>query len=485
MAGAWDGRRVALRELHRFPNPPLPLGGRLRWDVGALWRGVADGLAAAGRDAAGAVRSVGVDTWGLDFALLSRSGELLGLPHHYRDGRTAGVLAQALARVPRAEIFAATGVQFMELNTLCQCLALWRDSPELFAAADRLVLMADLLHWALSGVAATEFTNATTTQMLDPRRRAWAVGLLDRLGLPTHPLKELVPPGTVLGPLRPDVRAATGLGPEVRVVAPASHDTASAVAAVPTDRTGRGGWAYVSSGTWSLVGVECAAPQLSPAALAANLTNEGGVAGTWRVLKNVTGLWLVQQCRRSFAARGGPAEYPALAALAAAAPPLRAFIEPDDARFIHPPDMPAAIRGFCRETGQPEPDTEGALVRCCLESLALKYAAVLAQLEAVTGTAIDLVHVVGGGAQNALLNQLAADACGRPVLAGPTEATALGNVLVQLWADGELGSLAELRAAVRAAAAPETFPPRPDPAGAWAAARARFARLAAGGGGAG
>jgi rhamnulokinase len=480
MAGAWDGRRVALREAHRFPNPPLALGGRLRWDVGALWQGVQAGLAAAARDAAGAVRSVGVDTWGVDFALLSRSGELLGLPHHYRDGRTAGVMAQAFARVPRAEIFAATGVQFMELNTLYQCLALQRDSPELLAAADRLLLMPDLLHWALGGVAAVEFTNATTTQMLDPHRRAWAAELLARLGLPLHPLREVVPPGTVLGPLRPEVRAAAGLGPGVRVTAPATHDTASAVAAVPTDRTGGAGWAYISSGTWSLVGVECAAPRLSPAALAANVTNEGGVGGTWRVLKNVLGLWLVQQCRRSFAARGGPDDYAALVGLAAAAPPRRALVEPDDPRFLNPADMPAALRAFCRDTGQPGPDTEGALVRCCLESLALKYAAVLAQLEAVTGMVIEVVHILGGGARNALLNQLTADAGGRPVLAGPAEATALGNVLVQAWADGELGSLAELRAVVRASAAPELFLPRPDPAGAWAEARARFARLASG-----
>jgi rhamnulokinase len=380
-------------------------------------------------------------------------------------------------KVPRPEIFAATGIQFMEINTLYQWMALSKNSPEVIAAADRFLMIPDFLNWCLCGSKSVEFTNATTTQFFDPLKNRWSTGLLEKLGLPTRPLREIVQPGALLGGLRESVRQAAGLPGGVQAIAPATHDTGSAVVAVPTDLTGKSGWAYISSGTWSLVGIESAAPFLGEKALELNLTNEGGVDGTWRVLKNVMGLWLVQQCRRVFEARGRQSDYAALAALADQAPPLRAIVDPDDPRFLNPVDMPAELQGFCRETGQRTPESEGALIRCALESLALKYAVVIGQIEEVSGRPIEVIHIVGGGSRNHLLNQLTADACQRPVLAGPAEATVLGNLLIQAKASGEIGSLAEVREAVRASSEVLRFDPRRDKNGMWAAARERFAGI--------
>lgn len=476
MAGRWDGAFLTLEELHRFPNGPVAIGDTLRWDAPRLWHEIQHGLGLAAHRYGTRIASVGVDTWGLDYALLSKSGELLGLPFCYRDPRTRGRLAGALEQVPRAEIFATTGAQFLEINTLYQWQAHFAASPEVFRAAETFLMMPDWLNWCLCGSRVAEFTNATTTQFHDPTRRSWSVGLLEQLGLPTHCLPELVPPGTRLGGLRESVASLTGLR-RIPVIAPATHDTASAVAAVPTAHTGRTNWAYISSGTWSLVGIESATPLLSARALELNVTNEGGVDGTWRVLKNVMGLWLVQRCRHAFAQRGGTDDYARLTALAEAAPPLRSFINPDDPRFLNPADMPAEIQAYCRETNQPVPADEGALIRCVLESLALKYAQVLEQLEGLAGEQIRVVHVVGGGSRNALLNQLTADACRRPVLAGPIEATVIGNVLVQAKALGELGSLGQLREAALRSSHLETFEPRPDGSGDGAEAKVRFARL--------
>jgi rhamnulokinase len=456
-AGEFDGRRVRLEELHRFPNGPVEVAGTLRWDVERLWDGIRSGLWAGAGRFGGMVASVGVSTWGVDYALLSKSGALVERPFHYRDRRTAGVMERAALTVPRAEIFAATGVQFLPFNTLYQLLA----APEALARADRLLLMPDYFHRRLCGSTAVEFTNATTTQFFDPTARTWAFDLLRRFGLPPHALGEVVQPGTALGTLLPDVRRETGLG-AIPVVAPATHDTASAVAAVPTAHTGRANWAYISSGTWSLVGVELSEANLSPLALARNLTNEGGIDGTYRLLKNVMGLWLVQRCRAAFQQRGLDHDYDALMNLAEAAEPVRSLIDPDDARFLNPPDMPVEIAAFCRESGQPVPDTPGRFVRCCLDSLALKYRTAVGWLEEVTGTRIEVIHVVGGGSRNRLLNQLTANASGRPVLAGPAEATALGNVLIQARTAGELGGLADLRRVVAASFEVARFDPQSD-----------------------
>ena len=479
MAGRLDGGRVELEEVHRFPNGPVNLpAGRgetsLRWDLPMLWTQIVAGLTKAAPRFSGAVRSVGVDTWGVDHVLLSESGELLGLPWHYRDARTAGGFEEAFAAVPRAEVFAGTGVQFLPFNTLYQLRATRRDHPELLAAAAKLLMIPDWLHRGLCGAEACEFTDATTTQLLDPRTRDWNRDLIGRLDLRPDIFADVVEPGTDLGPLLPGVAAATGLSGGVRVVAPATHDTASAVAAVPTERTGRIDWAYISSGTWSLVGVETAEPVLSDAALAANVTNEGGVDGTNRLLKNVMGLWLVQGVRKSFA-RDEALSYDELTARAEASPGLVSLIDPDDPRFLAPADMAAEVVAFCRERNQPEPGDTGAIVRCCLDSLALRYAAVLETLAGLTGTRPTVLHVVGGGCRNRLLNRLTANACGVPVLAGPVEATALGNVLVQARTAGAVGSLAEIREIVRASERVARF----DPTGGdeWADAAGRLREL--------
>lgn len=476
MAGLWDGNHIRLEELHRFPNGPVEIAGTLRWDVLRLWSEIQNGLALAARKYGKSVKSVGVDTWGVDHILLSKSNELIYQPFHYRDSRTNGVMANAFRRVPREKIFAATGLQFMEINTLYQLLALQKDHPEILAAADCLLMMPDFFHWCLSGARVAEFTDATTTQFFHPTKRAWSYDLLKRFGLPTKLLPKVVQSGTRLDHLRKSVSQRTGL-PEISVIAPASHDTGSAVAAVPTNKTEQGTWAYLSSGTWSLMGLEVREAQLSKEVLDFNLTNEGGVDGTYRLLKNITGLWLVQQCKRAFEAKGKKVEYAHLVRLAKSAPPLRSFIDPDDSRFSNPADMPGAIRAFCKETRQPVPDSEGALVRCALESLALKYQQVLACLEQVSCKQVEVIHIVGGGSRNALLNQFTTDACNRPVLAGPVEATVMGNLLMQARACSEIGSLAELRSVVRNSCEIEAFTPRPSQVSAWQEARARFGQL--------
>ncbi|MEX0717858.1 MAG: rhamnulokinase family protein [Planctomycetaceae bacterium] len=482
IAGLFDGRAMRLEEVHRFPNGPVRLAGTLRWDALRLWGEIRTGLAKAVAVYGNRIASVGVDSWGVDGVLFSKHFEMLGQPWHYRDDRTRGLIDAACNRVPRREIFAATGVQFLEINTLYQLLALKRDAPELLDAAERFLMMPDFFHWCLSGSQAGEFTNATTTQCLDPRSRDWAGDLLRRFELPAKIFPQLVQPGTKLGRIREEVAREAGL-PRIEVIAPATHDTASAVAAVPVDSTSSGSatgtpdWAYVSSGTWSLIGVEIARPVLTDRALEFNLTNEGGVDDTFRLLKNVMGLWLVQQCKRSFERNGNDFDYAELARLAERAAPFHSLIDPDDGRFLNPDDMPRAIASFCEETGQPSPANPGEFVRCALESLALKYRVVLGRIEELTDVPVRTIHVVGGGARNALLNRFTASACGRPVVAGPVEATALGNVLVQSRAAGEIGSLSELRAVVRASCVLDRYEPENETA--WRDAGGRFAALLA------
>ena len=475
IAGHFDGQRIELEELHRFNNGPVKVAGSLRWNLIGLWSEIQQGLGIAQSRFGDAVVSIGVDTWGVDYCLLDEQGELLGLPFNYRDPRTQGVLEQTLARVPRSEIFSETGLQFMEINTLYQLVAARQQNPRLLDLAARVLLIPDYFHWLLSGSQVVEFTNATTTQCLHPTRRDWAVDLLQKLDLNPAMFPEVVPPGTELGALRADVRDSTGLG-RIPVIAPATHDTGSAVAAVPTESTGSPDWAYISSGTWSLMGVEIADANLSPRALQLNVTNEGGVDGTYRLLKNIMGLWLVQECRRGFERSGKPFDYDQLTQIARDARPFVACINPDDQRFLSPGDMPATIRSWCRDHNVTEPSTEGELVRTCLESLALKYRLVLEQLEELTGTRVQAIHIVGGGSRNALLNQFAADACQRPVIAGPVEATAMGNLLVQARSHGDVGSLAEIRDCVRASDRIERF--EPTNAAQWDQAFGRFQELA-------
>jgi rhamnulokinase len=473
MGGLWDGKRMRLEEIHRFPNGPVAVADTLRWDVLRLWSEIQFGLAKAVRTYGKSVKSVGVDSWGVDFVLLSKRNELLGQPYNYRDARTRGMMRHAFSRMPKSEIFAATGSQFLEINSLYQLLAMRKRNPEVLAAADCLLMIPDFFHWCLSGARMAEFTDATTTQFYHPIRRAWSLDLLRKLDLPTRLLPKVVLPGTNIGSIRASVASGLGCDP-FAVVAPASHDTASAVAAVPTAKSAEGAWAYISSGTWSLMGLELSKAQLSQRVLEHSLTNEGGVDGTYRLLKNITGLWLVQQCKRAFEAGGRKIDYPQLARLAKAAPGLRSFVDPDDARFVNPPHMPEAIQDYCRETGQAIPKSEGALVRCTLESLAQKYRTVLECLEEVGGKRVEVIHIVGGGSRNDLLNQFTADACNRPVLAGPVEATAMGNVLLQARADSEIGTLEELRSVVRDSCEVKSFEPNPSQVRAWEGAMGDF-----------
>jgi rhamnulokinase len=458
MAGIWDGKTLQLEEVHRFPNGPVYLADSLRWDIMRLWGEIQNGLALAGKKYGKSIVSVGADTWGVDFVLLNRHGEMMGQPYHYRDARTNGMMERAFKKVPRSEIFAQTGLQFMQLNTLFQLLAIKQRTPELFDIADDLLFMPDFIHWALCGSLAAEFTIASTSQCLNPINRNWAVPLLKKFGLPTSIFPKVIPPGTNLGAVRPVLAERLGLG-KVSVVAPPSHDTASAVAGVPTANTGKPNWAYLSSGTWSLMGVEVGKACLTPRAEELNMTNEGGLDGTYRLLKNIMGLWLVQQCKRSFDAKGKKYEYAELAQMAAKAPALRSILNLDDPRFLNPPDMPKAIQDFCRETKQPVPKTEGELVRCAYESLALKYRQVIGWLEELTGTPIEVIHIVGGGSKSDLLNQFTADACQRPVVTGPVEATAMGNLMTQVRASGELSSLAEMREVIRKSSQVRVFKP--------------------------
>jgi len=476
VAGLWNGKTIRLEEIHRFPNGPVCLGDSLRWDVVRLWAEIENGLTLAARKCGKSIVSVGADTWGVDYVLLDRHDEMLGQPYAYRDARTNGMMEKAFRKVPRAEIFAQTGLQFMQFNSLFQLLAHKQATPGLLEATDCLLFMPDFVHWALCGSRVAEFTIASTSQCLHPLTRNWATGLLKKFGLPTHVFPKIVPPGTRLGALRPGVADRTGLR-KVNVVAPPAHDTAAAVAGVPTANTGKANWAYLSSGTWSLMGVEVKKASLSARTQELNLTNEGGLDGTYRLLKNIMGLWLVQQCKRAFDARGRKYEYGQLAQMAAKAPALRSIVNPDDSRFLNPPDMPKAIQDFCRETKQPVPKTEGELVRCAYESLALKYREVLGWLEELTGNPIEVIHIVGGGSKSGILNQFAADACQRPVVTGPVEATAMGNLLVQVRASGELSTLADMREVIRKSSDVATC--RPGKAAAWEDASARFAKLRA------
>jgi rhamnulokinase len=470
MLGQWDGARFELHELHRFVNQPVHVLGTMHWDALGLWSEIKTGMARYAAQFDAPLAGIGVDTWGVDFALLDRAGRLLGNPVCYRDPRTDGMVDRVFAAVPRREVFAQTGIQVMPINTLYQLMSMAGD-PWL-AEADSMLLMPDLFHYWLTGVKAIEYTNASTTQMLDCRERRWASELLGQLNLPTHFLPPIVAPGTILGNMLPDVLGETGLRGPVPVIAPGSHDTASAVAAVPGLDAGS---AYISSGTWSLVGVEIAEPIIGDAALELNITNEGGVAGTIRLLKNVGGLWLVQESQRQWQREGTTYDWETLLALAEQAAPFASLIDPDAAEFLHAGDMPARIRDYCARTGQPVPESVGAIVRCCLESLALRYRWVIEALERVAGLQIATIRVVGGGSQNHLLCQFTADACARTVVTGPVEATALGNVMIQAIATGYLPDMAAGRRAIAASIEQRSFAPRA--ADAWQAAFERFGRL--------
>jgi rhamnulokinase len=458
--GAESGRAVLgylhsgvlnIREIHRFPNEPVKCAGSLRWDVLQLWLEVQKALASVEEEG---LSSIGVDSWGVDYALLGEKGELLENPYHYRDRRTEGVMEEVFRLVLREEIYAATGIQFMPINTLYQLIAAKRQTPALLKSARHLIMISDLFNYWLTGSVVCEYTNATTTQLVNPVSRDWARELIERLELPPAVLAPIVEPGFKVGTLRSGIARSTSLS-ATPVIAPATHDTGSAIAAI----SAREGTAFLSSGTWSLLGTEVDAPVASAEALRLNFTNEGGVCGTTRLLKNVMGLWILQGCRRSWTGHGKSVEYPELMELAGNEPAFKHLVDPDDRLFLRPADMAAAMDQFCARTHQPSPASPGRYVRAVLESLAFKYRLVVRDLEQVSRRPITQIRVIGGGSRNRLLNQFTADATGRRVFAGPAEATAIGNLAIQILATGGASSLAEVRSIVDRSFATEVFEP--------------------------
>jgi len=458
--GAESGRAVLARlqsgiltteEVHRFANQPVEYGGSLHWDAPRLWFEVRKALSLVDQLE---LSGIGVDAWGVDYALLGEGNELIQNPYHYRDRRTQNVMEEVFRMVPKEEIYRTTGIQFMPINTLYQLFAAQRDTPSLVAAARHLLTIPDLFHFWLTGNAVCELTNATTTQLVNARERVWAKDLMAKLGLRPDLPAPIVEPGTVIGQLLPALAQNSTLG-GTPVIAPASHDTGSAVAAI----TARDGTAFLSSGTWSLIGTELDAPIVTPDALKSNFTNEGGVNGTTRLLKNVMGLWMLQGCKNCWTQRGVTSEYKELIDLASGEAAFAHLVDPDDESFLHPVDMLGAIDDFCQKTHQPAPPSAGAYVRCVLESLAFKYRLVLRSLERLCGRHIEQIRVIGGGAKNHLLNQFTADATGRRVFAGPVEATALGNVAIQILTTGESASLPDVRAIIDRSFTTEVFEP--------------------------
>lgn len=467
MLGSLDDGKLSLEEIHRFPNTPVQTGGGMHWDIPKLFGELKTGLKQAGaRDLP--ISGISTDSWGVDYLLFDARGELISPTFHYRDPRTARGVEKIRSLVPWEKVFSETGIQFMALNTLYQLAA---ETPERLALARHLLLVGDGFNFLLSGVARSEISMVSTSQLYNPRTQKWSRPLLDAAGVSEKMLPPIVPSGTRLGKLRTELARESGLA-GLEVIATCSHDTGAAVAAVPARGTD---WAYLSSGTWSLMGVELPAPILSDACRELNFTNEIGHGGTTRLLKNIVGLWIVQECRREWARAGQDLDYAKLTQLASDAPPFVSLINPSDPRFLAPGEMPEKIAAFCRETGQPGPAGPGATIRCVLESLALLYRRTLRQIEQLTGTKYARLHIVGGGSRNGLLNQFAANALQVPVLAGPVEATAAGNILIQAITLGHLPSLAAARTVAKNSSEVAGFQPRDT--GPWNAAFARLEKF--------
>ena len=438
--GCFDGKQIKLKVLHRFPNGGIQILDNLHWDIISLWREIKNTLSICAKNGSN-IESIGVDTWGVDFGLLDKTGHLIGLPFHYRDSRTTGVLEKVFDLIPRPSIFELSGCQFMEINTIYQLYSMVLTDSPLLRFAETFLTIPDLINFWLTGQKVSEFTNATTTQLYDPRKENWSAELCQVLNIPLGIFPQVIQPGTDIGMILPSITNETAFQP-TRVIAPACHDTGSAVAAVPVQNES---WAYISSGTWSLMGIEVEEPIITKHALDLNFTNEGGVNNTFRFLKNIMGLWLIQECRRTWSRSGEQMSYDEISQIAAQAEPFKALIDPDHHLFLASGDMPKRIVDFCKQTNQNLPLTKGEIVRSALESLALKYRWVLEKLEFVKGEAIDTIHIIGGGAQNKLLCQFTADATKRQVIAGPVEATSIGNLLVQMASCGAIGSITEGR----------------------------------------
>jgi len=456
MLGRFRRGSLDLEEVGRFPNEPVRQNGSIQWDILRLWLEMKRALERVAGSADRRVESIGVDAWGVDYALVGERGNLLENPYHYRDRRNDGMMDAVFDRISPERLYTVTGIQFLQINTLVQLFAACRLTPEVVDAARSLATIPDLLNYWLTGRLCSEYTIATTTQLVNATARTWATKMIEEIGLPSRLLTTIVAPGTTVGPLRSDVSPALAGTP---VIAPACHDTASAVASVHAS----GDTAFISSGTWSLLGTELPAPIMTTTARDLNFTNEGGVGGTIRFLKNITGLWMLQACRQCWAAEGDDIEDIQYGELIAAASDsqlaFRSLVDPDHHMFLDPANMPGSIREYCRQTGQPEPSTPAAFTRAILESLAFKYRVVLESLERLTGVRIEVIRVVGGGSRNALLNQFTADATGRAVVAGPAEATALGNIAMQMVATGAVASIAEARQAIERSFPVQRFEP--------------------------
>ena len=453
--------RLFLEEIHRFENGGINMNDTLFWDTPRQWQNIVDGLRLAAAREKNIV-SIGIDTWGVDFALLDRNDQILGNVVHYRDHRTDGALEKAFARVPRSEIFQSTGLQFMPINTLYQLLALQEQGSSWLEAAKSFLMVPDLFNFLLTGVKSNEFSNSTTTQCFDPRTNNWSWELLSKFRLPSGIFGDISLPGTILGRLRSSVLQETGLASTTQIVLPGTHDTASAVMSVPA-RSIPGqqpDWAYLSLGTWALMGIESPKPIVNETVEKLNFTNEGGVGSTYRVLKNITGLWTLQECRRIWNQNGMNLSWDELTRQSAQAPAFQCFINPDDPAFAAPTDMPEAIRDFCLKTGQHTPESIGEIARCVEESLALRFRTVLDWTETINGSPIKTLHIIGGGTKNRQLCQYAANATGRTVVAGPIEATAIGNIMMQAVADKAVADIAEAREVVRNSFPVEIYQPK-------------------------
>lgn len=447
IVGILTENRIQIKELYRFPNVPVRIEDNIFWDVLRLWNEMKSAISLASSNLGEDLRSIGIDTWGVDFALLDSNGELLGNPHHYRDPRTEVAFREVFKKIQREEIYFRTGVQFLRINTLYQLYSLVLNNSPILKVANKFLMIPDLFNYWLSGVKVSEFTDATTTQFYNPSKNNWDYELLEKLNIPTHFLPEIINPGTILGNISKNLVNELNLSSDkISIVAPACHDTGSAVAAAPLEDESS---AYISSGTWSLVGVEVSKPIISKESLNYNFTNEGGVFGKFRFLRNVQGMWLIQECRRIWASYGKNFSYDELTQLASKSRKFISFIDPDNQRFIAPKNMVEEILSYLETTNQEKPKNEGELVRIILESLAFKYRFVIERIEELTGKKIKQINVVGGGSRNWLLNQLTADFTGVKVVAGPAEATSVGNLLMQAYAMGLINSHKELRLIVR------------------------------------
>jgi rhamnulokinase len=463
-----NDKKIELKELYRFPNKIIRVNGRFYWDIYALYEALKEGLRAAVREQV-TVHAIGIDTWGVDFAYLGKDDTILALPRSYRDPYTEGVPEAYFKQIPQRKVYAATGIQIMNLNSLYQLYAALNENNSALEAAEHILFMPDALTFLLTGEKVCEYTIASTSQLINPWSKQFEPQLLEPIGLSTDIFPPVIMPGQVAGYLSQALAVETGLSDTIPVIAVAGHDTASAVAAVPAvDEK----FAYLSSGTWSLMGIEIQAPVVTEESFRMNFTNEGGVDGTIRFLKNITGMWLLEQCRKEWEAEGVRYSYPEIVALSDSAEAFRSLIDPDDAVFAHPERMTKAMASYCEKTGQPLPHTHAAYIRCIFDSLALKYKYVFNQLQQMADFTIDKLHIIGGGSQNNLLNQLTANATGVEVIAGPTEATAIGNALIQAKGLGLVHSLAEIREIVH-----HSFPPTlfyPQETGVWEDAYKRF-----------